>query len=139
MKNHLNFVGILAFLFSVSAAYSQSSQDTVSGAKVSKLFSNQEILPIKLNYSIKEIKKETNDSTLINSQISYLDEDETWKSLDVKLRARGNFRRNNCYYPPIKMEIEKSINKGTLFQGNQKIKIVLFSIGLSNAVAHALV
>jgi hypothetical protein len=132
MKNTLLYIVILVSLFTANLAYSQNAKDTVAGVKVSKLFSNQEILKIKMNFSINEMRRKTNDSTLINSQISYLDEDGSWKSLDVKLRARGNFRRNNCYYPPIKMEIEKSINKGTLFQGNQKIKIV-FPCNMQNS------
>lgn len=132
MKNTLKYIVILVLFCSVAVTYSQSIQDTATVGKVSKLFSNQEILKIKMNFSINEMKRKTNDSTLINSQISYLDEDGTWKTLEVKLRARGNFRRNNCYYPPIKMEIEKSINKGTLFQGNQKLKIV-FPCNMQNS------
>jgi hypothetical protein len=132
MKNTLKYIVILVLFCSGAVTYSQSVQDTAIVDKVSKLFSNQEILKIKMNFSINEMKRKTNDSTLINSQISYLDEDGSWKMLDVKLRARGNFRRNNCYYPPIKMEIEKSINKGTLFQGNQKIKIV-FPCNMQNS------
>lgn len=124
MKNTLLNIVILVSLFTANFSYPQNEKDTVAGDKITKLFSNKEILPIKLNYSIREIRKQSNDSTFINSQISYLDEDGSWKSLEVKLRVRGNFRLNNCYYPPIKMEIEKSKGKGTLFQGNQKIKIV---------------
>lgn len=124
MKYQLEYIIILILFCFGTASYSQKEKDTVSGDKVTRLFSNKEILPIKLNYSIREIKKESNDSTFINSQMSYLDEDGSWKSLEVKLRVRGNFRLNNCYYPPLKVEIEKSKNKGTLFQGNQKLKIV---------------
>jgi hypothetical protein len=53
------------------------------------------------------------------------DEAGTWKKIDVRLRARGNFRRNECYFPPIKMKIKKAARKGTLFEGNKNLKLVL--------------
>ena len=42
-----------------------------------------------------------------------------------KLRARGNFRRNECYFPPIKMKIKKDQYKETIFDGNKTMKLVL--------------
>ncbi|MCJ7465747.1 MAG: hypothetical protein MUO53_03530, partial [Maribacter sp.] len=41
------------------------------------------------------------------------------------IRARGNFRRKNCYFAPIKMKIDKNVSKGTLFEGNKSLKLVL--------------
>ncbi len=57
--------------------------------------------------------------------MAYEDEDGSWKSLDIKLRARGNFRREHCYFPPIKLKIKKKKAKGTLFEGNKELKLVL--------------
>jgi hypothetical protein len=48
-----------------------------------------------------------------------------WSSIDVNLRARGNFRRNECYFPPIKMKIKKDQYKETIFDGNKTMKLVL--------------
>tara|TARA_B100001057_G_scaffold360175_1_gene362475 strand:+ start:49 stop:1038 length:990 start_codon:yes stop_codon:yes gene_type:complete len=91
---------------------------------LSALFQNDEPLKIKLNYSNKEMNKKTNDSTFIETQMSY-EEAGTWKNIDVRLRARGNFRRSECYFPPIKMKIKKVDRKGTLFEGNKNLKLVL--------------
>jgi len=43
----------------------------------------------------------------------------------MKIRARGNFRRKYCYYAPIKLKLKESLSKGTPFQGNKKLKVVL--------------
>lgn len=51
--------------------------------------------------------------------------DKTWDTLEVKLRKRGNFRLQNCYFAPLKIKIKKSIAKGTIFKGNKKMKMVL--------------
>ncbi|PTM10462.1 MAG: hypothetical protein DA407_03635 [Bacteroidetes bacterium] len=82
-------------------------------------------MPIKLKYSNRELKKETNDSTYVSSELSYQDNDGTWKSLNLDLRARGNFRRNNCYFVPIKISIEKKDYKDTKFDGHKKLKLVV--------------
>ena len=57
--------------------------------------------------------------------VYYDDEKGVWDSLQVKLRKRGNFRLNNCYFVPLKIKIKKSVAKTTLFEGNKKMKMVL--------------
>ena len=49
----------------------------------------------------------------------------SWKTFEVNLRARGNFRSAKCYFPPIKMKIKKANREGTLFSENKTLKLVL--------------
>jgi hypothetical protein len=120
-------ISILLFIqcFSYQYIYSQNSSNSFTSNEVSKLFRNQDILPIKLSYSNKNIKKNTNDSTYIKSILSYKTKKESWKTLNVELRARGNFRRKNCYFVPLKIKIKKENYKNTLFKGHKKLKLVL--------------
>ncbi len=122
MKKQVIYVFLLFIAYNYS--FSQNVKDSVQTVQEAKLFRSQEILPIKLSYSNKNIKKQTNDSTYIKTMLSY-QEDGSWKELDVELRVRGNFRLINCYFPPIKVKINKSISKGTLFEGNKKLKLVM--------------
>ena len=115
----------LLFFLLFNHSFSQNIENTDLTKQVTKLFRNQEILQLKLGFSNKDIKKNTNDSTYIMTEISYKAEDETWKTLDVKLRVRGYFRKKTCYFPPIKIKIRKSVAKNTLFEGNKKLKLVL--------------
>jgi len=87
-------------------------------------FSDQTPLEIKLGYSNKDMNRKTNDSTFIDTTLEFL-QNEKWSSLQVNLRARGNFRRNECYFPPIKMKIKKDQYQGTIFDGNKTMKLVL--------------
>jgi len=89
------------------------------------LFSKQEPIFIKLNLSVKELKKNTNDSTFMESILYYKNEMEAYDSLKIDLRARGNNRRENCYYAPLKLKLSKSVTKGTFFEGNKELKLVL--------------
>lgn len=88
------------------------------------LYEDQTPMKIKLNYSNKNMKKKTTDSTYIETDLNFLQEDK-WNTIPVSLRARGNFRRAKCYFPPIKMKIKKSQTKNTVFNGNKSLKLVL--------------
>ena len=110
---------VFAALFLVSSGLFAQNE-----AMVTKLFQEASPLEIQLSYSNKELRRYTNDSTYIDVEMKYKEAGE-WKLLPVRLRARGNFRRAKCYFPPVKMKIKKSLSKGTLFEGNKKLKLVL--------------
>jgi len=117
---------LLIFLVNVPLAiYAQNSAEANSSETILGLFDEEKSLPIKLKYSNKELKKETNDSTYIASELSYQNDDATWTSLDLDLRARGNFRRANCYFVPVKISIKKKSYKDTKFDGHKKLKLVV--------------
>jgi hypothetical protein len=88
------------------------------------LFSDQTPLEIKLGYSNKNLDRKTDDSTFIHTSLEFLHE-EKWSAIEVDLRARGNFRRSTCYFPPVKMKIKKAQYKGTIFDGNKTMKLVM--------------
>ena len=123
MKSQL-FTFIFCLFLSFSA-YSQASEDSTQVKETSKLFRSTEILPIRLEYSNLEVDKKTNDSTYLKTDLSYQQQDGTWKSFEIKMRGRGNFRRENCFFTPIKVKIKKSKYKNTLFDKNKELKFVL--------------
>jgi hypothetical protein len=92
--------------------------------KSDKLYKDQNPLEIKLGYSNKDLNRNTDDSTFIKTSMAYL-QDGKWSEIEVNLRARGNFRRNQCYFPPVKMKIKKDQYSGTIFDGNKTMKLVL--------------
>ena len=115
MKNQ----GIFAFILLIS--FFVSAQKPI---KSDLLYKDQTPLSIKLNYSNKEVNAKTDDSAYIKTNMEFLHE-EKWSSIEVRIRARGNFRRSECYFPPIKMKIKKDQYKETLFDGNKSMKLVL--------------
>ncbi len=117
----------------LNSSFSQDSNNGLVREGVSKLFQEDEVLPIKLKYSNKEIRSNTNDTTYLQSEMAYQKSDGSWKSLAVELRARGNFRRKNCYFTPIKLKIKKASAEKTLFEGNKKLKLVLPCFSCKNA------
>ncbi|QBA64071.1 hypothetical protein [Muriicola soli] len=124
MKNQTILLFLALGLLGNPFLYSQSADSTEEKKKTTKLFREQEILPIKLRFSNKEMKKETNDSTYLFSKLLFKDKGQ-WDSIDVRIRARGNYRRAHCYFPPLKVKIKKSLAKETIFKGNKELKLVM--------------
>ena len=125
MNKRLSYLALILCLVYFVPGHAQYTSVATNNGKVTKLFLQETPLQIKLSYVNKEIKKNTNDSTFIKTTLSYKDQDETWKDLEVAIRKRGEFRLNNCYFIPIKMKIKKSESKGSLFEKNKKLKLAV--------------
>jgi hypothetical protein len=89
------------------------------------LFTNEEPIEVRLGFSTKELKKEKADSVYFPSILHFRVSGGEWDSIKVDLRARGNFRRNQCFFPPIRIKIKKKDSNGTLFEGNKALKLVV--------------
>ena len=52
------------------------------------------------------------------------DADAATQRVSVKIRTRGNFRRAQCSYPPLKLNFSKKNNKGTFLHSQNHLKLV---------------
>jgi hypothetical protein len=109
--------------FNYSIAQDSLKEETL--LSVSSLFSEDEPLPINLSFEIKDIKRNSNDSTYINSSLSYQLKDNTEQSINIMIRRRGNYRLKNCYFPPITVKLKKQDIENTPFEGHKKLKLVV--------------
>lgn len=126
MKHHwIKGVLLIWMLHLMLLSYAQENVLTAGDEGVQTLFRSEVPLLLQLRYSNKDMKRETNDSTYLQSMIWFKETDSSWDSLPVDLRARGNFRRANCYFAPLKLRLKKSHAKGSLFQGSEETKMVL--------------
>lgn len=57
-------------------------------------------------------------------QWTYIDNDGQTQRLDVSIRTRGHFRREYCELPPLQLNFRKQQVDGTLFAGQDKLKVV---------------
>ncbi|WP_373397502.1 hypothetical protein V8V91_23545 [Algoriphagus halophilus] len=66
-------------------------------------------LEIKMKFSLKELRKQTNDSTYMDHSLQLKNEETgEWETLDIEMRVRGNFRLDNCFYPPLRVKVKKN-------------------------------
>jgi len=57
-------------------------------------------------------------------QWTFIDTDGQTQRLEVSIRTRGHFRREYCDQPPLQLNFKKKQVEGTLFAGQDKIKLV---------------
>lgn len=94
----------------------------------STLFTAEDILELELEGDTRPLFNDRlGEATYFKMKISYPDSSGAKVTLPLKVKTRGNFRRdrNNCFYPPLWLNFPKSkIPANTLFSGQNKIKLV---------------
>jgi len=93
--------------------------------KADKLFKDNQPLDIALKVSIKEVRDNTGDTVYIADHLSYRNSKGTFDSVKAELKARGKFRLKECYFPPLRIKMEKADIQGTVFEGNKSLKLVM--------------
>lgn len=99
--------------------------DAMSQA-LNPLFQNDAILKAVLTAPIAQAYSQRYQDARIYypGQWTYLDETGQTQRLEVSIRARGHFRREYCDRAPLLLNFKKSEVKGTLFAGQDKLKLV---------------
>lgn len=91
------------------------------------LFSEEEILELTLAFDLKALKKDIEDDRNYHPAVlSYMDKEGEKVAIDLKIKARGNSRRskNMCDFPPLRLNFKRDNTEGTLFEGQNKLKLV---------------
>ncbi len=93
---------------------------------VTPLFAAEEPLTAVLSAPLYQmIRQKDQDSRLyMDGKWAYKLEDGNIKRLDLKVRSRGNFRRVNCDLPPLRLNFRKKALAGTVYDGQNKLKMV---------------
>lgn len=93
----------------------------------STLFESDSIVNIIIIADFKGLlRNRTTKPQYRNAKIYYFTPDTVPVYVEVKVRQRGNFRRqsNICSFPPLAINFKKSTVGGSLFEGQDKIKLV---------------
>ncbi len=90
------------------------------------LFRSDSVLEVTITTNLRDLMRER-DSTALRwhpAEFRYADGDST-VAVGVELRARGHYRRQrgNCSFPPIMVKLPKDSARGTVLQGNPRIKL----------------
>ncbi|MBV1878807.1 MAG: hypothetical protein KUG79_14290 [Pseudomonadales bacterium] len=91
------------------------------------LFSNTDKLSISLTGPFKTLSEQRDKKATHPGTLTYVDQVGNTISLDVGIRVRGNFRldRSNCENPPLRLLFNPQQVKGTVFEHQKRLKMVL--------------
>jgi len=96
-------------------------------AKTDSLFYSEEIINIELRCDFSAIQNDRMKNPQFHKgYLIYKSAGGETIKLSVKLKARGDFRRNpeNCSFPPLTVNFTKSEVKNSLFRNQDKLKLV---------------
>lgn len=95
-------------------------------AERAPLFAAHDPLRFTLRTRIDFLRDERPDEEEVDGTLSWIDEAGTAVTLPVEVRTRGNFRREkrNCNFPPLRLDVPKGRAEGTVFEGQDKLKLV---------------
>lgn len=106
------------------AVLTASANAQVSG-KPDPLFQSNDPLRVYLSGPFTTLIKERSKEDYLPGVIRFAEEDGAEGSLDVEIRTRGNNRHQNCDYPPVLLNFKKKQTAGTVFEGQNKLKLVV--------------
>lgn len=94
-------------------------------AEDAPLFASHAIVEMRLRTDVDRLKDERPEEEQ-PGELSYALADGDTVRLEVEVRARGNFRRDerNCTFPPLRIDVRTSRAAGTLLEGEDKLKLV---------------
>lgn len=124
----LVLVSFELFALGTPASLAQDeSEDASVGSVSSPLFSSHEVLDVRIEADLSAVLKDRGDSPEYRpAKIRFTDADGRDAALEVRIRPRGLFRKNrsNCDFPPLRLNFKKKDVRGTLFDGQDKLKLV---------------
>jgi hypothetical protein len=97
-------------------------------AQSSLLFEEEEILEITLSGDLNSLFKDRSGKPEnFDINLSYMDSERQHTSIPLRARTRGKFRRRPgfCKYPPIRLNFRKRDVKNTIFEDQDKLKLVM--------------
>jgi len=104
------------------------AQDISSGTDdlPTPLFQSDEPLFLTLSMDMKTVLRDIEEKEDHPSEITYSNQEGKEIKLPVKIKVRGNFRKDraNCDFPPLRVNFSKITLKNTIFEGQDKIKLV---------------
>jgi hypothetical protein len=95
--------------------------DTVN---VDNFFDTDEPLKITLKYDITSFIKNKSKAEYMDAELIVYNKNETPVTKNIRIMARGNFRKGQCYFPPLFLNFKTDAIERTELQGMNKIKVV---------------
>lgn len=90
------------------------------------LFADQDILDITIEAPLTTLMRERPEEEYLPARLTLASPGASTADFDLKIRTRGNYRRDpeHCDFAPIRLNFRKKQVEGTVFAGQDKLKLV---------------
>jgi hypothetical protein len=105
------------------------TEEEIEEARSAPLFASHEILQIAIEADFSTMKGEdrAQDAEERPALLRWTDSAGAEQTMELQIGTRGNFRlqRKNCDFPPLRLNLKKGLTKGTIFETQDKLKLVV--------------
>ena len=103
-----------------------SAQSDDSGPVHRPLFDDDSMIAVTIEGPLQTIMRKRDESEEYPAIFKFADAAGSEQTLDIQLRIRGKFRakKETCNFAPLRVNFKKKQVQGTLFEGQDKIKLV---------------
>lgn len=122
MKTRKHYL-ILLCILGISL-HSSGQNGSTGEMNSSERFTVAHPMEINLSFDMKSFIKNKEEDEYVPASISYTLPDGTQVEKNCRIRPRGNYRRNKCYLPPIKIDFDDSAYVIPEFENMGKMKMV---------------
>lgn len=132
---HLSLLSLFIFSALVLAGQEEPAQEHQGDTLVTDadLFEQEWPLDMTLRFNLKEYQRKKDDENYMDVELSIRLDDSTEIKKDVRIKARGNFRKGYCSFAPFWLNIRKSGVKNPHLQGVKRLKIVTHCSGAKSS------
>jgi hypothetical protein len=89
------------------------------------LFQDDDTLRVTITAPLTTLVRKRPKDDYLPGVFQYVDTDGTEVKFDLEIRTRGHFRHETCDYPPLLLNLKKNQTEGTLFDKQNKLKLVI--------------
>jgi hypothetical protein len=122
-RGFITLVSMLTLMaFNVQSLWAQ--EDPGKPDRPEKLFYSEETLNVNITGPWRDIQRDAANQQPYDGKLEYRDDQGKTVSLDITVQRRGITRQRVCEFPPIRLRFNKEEVKGTLFRGQDSLKLV---------------
>jgi len=88
------------------------------------LFQSDETLTLLLELPLDTLIDDARDKPEVEGTLSFRDQDGKDVRIEMTMTTRGRSRLEYCQFPPLKIDLKKDQAAGTVFEGQNKLKVV---------------
>lgn len=89
------------------------------------LFQSDEALDVTIIAPLTTLIEERSKDEYLTGAFQYTEADGNTVNFDLDIRTRGHFRHATCEFPPVTLNLKRSQAEGTLFDKQNKLKLVI--------------
>lgn len=104
----------------LSAGTANAQDDTTR-----PLFADDSTLALTIEAPFRRLARNTDDRRELDGVVRYRDANGEEVALDAEIRVRGKSRLRVCDYPPLRIDFKRSQLGGTVFAGQNHLKLVV--------------